>query len=65
MTRRIFTGAPLGGGRLGAESRRRRFLTGKTRLSERELTYFTDIDHVHHEAVTAIDCRVELQLAGR
>ena len=30
-------------------------LTGKTELSDRELTYFTDVDHVRHEAVAAID----------
>jgi RimJ/RimL family protein N-acetyltransferase len=41
--------------RLSPESRRRRFLTGKTGLSDRELTYFTDIDHLRHEALTAID----------
>ena len=41
--------------RLSPESRRRRFLTGKTELSDRELTYFTDVDHVHHEAVAAIN----------
>jgi RimJ/RimL family protein N-acetyltransferase len=41
--------------RLSPESRRRRFLTGKPKLSERELTYLTDIDHVRHEALVAID----------
>jgi RimJ/RimL family protein N-acetyltransferase len=41
--------------RLSDESRRRRFLTGRTRLTERELTYLTDVDHVHHEALAAID----------
>lgn len=41
--------------RLSPESRRRRFLTGKPELSDRELTYFTDIDHLRHEALTAID----------
>lgn len=41
--------------RLSPESRRRRFLTGKTKLSERELTYLTDIDHVRHEALAVID----------
>jgi RimJ/RimL family protein N-acetyltransferase len=43
--------------RLSPESRRRRFLTGKAELSDRELTYFTDIDHLRHEALTAIDPR--------
>ena len=41
--------------RLSPESRRRRFLTGKPELSDRELTYLTDVDHVRHEALTAID----------
>jgi RimJ/RimL family protein N-acetyltransferase len=41
--------------RLSPESRRRRFLTGKLELSDRELTYFTNVDHVHHEALAAID----------
>jgi RimJ/RimL family protein N-acetyltransferase len=41
--------------RLSPESRHRRFLTGKPELSERELTYLTDVDHVRHEALTAID----------
>lgn len=43
--------------RLSPESRRRRFLTGKTELTDRELTYLTDVDHVRHEALTAIDHR--------
>lgn len=41
--------------RLSPESRHRRFLTGKPQLSERELTYLTDVDHVCHEALAAID----------
>jgi RimJ/RimL family protein N-acetyltransferase len=41
--------------RLSPESRRRRFFTLKPHLSARELTYFTDIDHVRHEAIAAID----------
>ena len=41
--------------RLSPESRRRRFLIGKPKLSERELTYLTDVDHVRHEALAAID----------
>jgi L-amino acid N-acyltransferase YncA len=43
--------------RLSPESRRRRFLVGKPELSERELTYLTDVDHVHHEALAAIDSK--------
>jgi RimJ/RimL family protein N-acetyltransferase len=43
--------------RLGPESRRRRFMSPKPRLSERELDYFTDVDHVQHEALAAVDPR--------
>ena len=41
--------------RLTPESRYRRYLTPKPRLSERELTYLVEIDHVHHEVLAAID----------
>ena len=44
-------------GRLSPESRRRRFLSPKRELTPRELTYFTDIDHLNHEAVAAVDER--------
>jgi RimJ/RimL family protein N-acetyltransferase len=43
--------------RLSPESRRRRFLTPKRELTPRELAYLTDVDHVHHEALVAIDQR--------
>jgi GNAT superfamily N-acetyltransferase len=43
--------------RLGFESRRRRFFTPKHELTPRELRYFTDIDHVGHEAIAAVDLR--------
>jgi RimJ/RimL family protein N-acetyltransferase len=43
--------------RLTPESRRRRFLSPKPELTHRELVYFTDIDHVKHEAVAAVDER--------
>jgi RimJ/RimL family protein N-acetyltransferase len=43
--------------RLGPESRRGRFFTSKVRLSAWELTYFTDVDHVRHEALAAVDGR--------
>ena len=43
--------------RLTQESRRRRFLLPKPELTPRELTYFTDVDHVKHEAIAAIDER--------
>jgi GNAT superfamily N-acetyltransferase len=41
--------------RLTPESRYRRYLSPKPRLSERELDYLVDIDHVHHEALAAVD----------
>jgi RimJ/RimL family protein N-acetyltransferase len=41
--------------RLTPESRRRRFLSPKRELTPRELTYLTDIDHIQHEAIAAID----------
>lgn len=43
--------------RLTPESRYRRYLSPKRELTPRELTYFTDIDHVQHEAFAAIDRR--------
>jgi ribosomal protein S18 acetylase RimI-like enzyme len=42
-------------GRLSAQSRHHRFLGPKPRLSTRELEYLTDVDHVTHEALVAID----------
>ena len=42
-------------GRLSDRSRRYRFLAPKPRLSGRELEYLTDVDHVTHEALVAID----------
>ncbi|MGZ6645631.1 MAG: N-acetyltransferase family protein, partial [Solirubrobacteraceae bacterium] len=41
--------------RLSPRSRHQRFLAPKTRLSARELDYLTDVDHVTHEALVAID----------
>ena len=41
--------------RLSDRSRRQRFLGPKPRLSARELDYLTDVDHVSHEALVAID----------
>jgi RimJ/RimL family protein N-acetyltransferase len=41
--------------RLTPESRYRRYLSPKPRLSERELDYLLDVDHVHHEALAAVD----------
>ena len=43
--------------RLSPESRRRRFFVAKLELTTRELAYFTDIDHLKHEAVAAVDER--------
>ncbi len=40
---------------LSAESRERRFLMPKPRLSEAELDYLVHIDHHTHEALVAID----------
>jgi RimJ/RimL family protein N-acetyltransferase len=39
----------------GEESRYRRFLGAKGELSARELAYFTEVDHVDHEAIGARD----------
>ena len=39
------------------ESRYRRFLSPKRELTPRELTFFTDIDHLNHEAIAAVDQR--------
>ena len=41
--------------RLSDRSRHQRFLAPKARLSARELDYLTDVDHVTHEALGAID----------
>ena len=41
--------------RLSDRSRHQRFLAPKPRLSARELDYLTDVDHVSHEALVAID----------
>ena len=42
-------------GRLGRESRYQRFLHPKPTISDEELTYFTDIDHLTHDAIAAVD----------
>jgi GNAT superfamily N-acetyltransferase len=44
-------------GRLSPESRRRRFLSPKRELTRRELASLSDVDHVRHEALAAIDPR--------
>jgi RimJ/RimL family protein N-acetyltransferase len=40
---------------LSPRSREQRFLGPKPRLSTRELTYFTEIDHVDHVALVAVE----------
>src|SRR4051812_22291264 len=41
--------------RLGEESRYRRFLGFKKRLTESDLEFFTELDHHDHEAIGALD----------
>ena len=43
--------------RLTPESRYTRFLSPKRQLTPQELVYLTDIDHVTHEAIAAVDQR--------
>jgi GNAT superfamily N-acetyltransferase len=43
--------------RLGHESRLRRFLSPVRELSERDLTFLTDVGRTGHEAVAALDAR--------
>ncbi len=43
--------------RLSTDSRQRRFMGPRPTLSRRELDYFTDVDHVNHEAIVAVDQR--------
>src|SRR5215210_2796815 len=41
--------------RLSDESRRRRFLAAKPKLTTRDLAFFTEIDHDRHVALVALD----------
>ena len=41
--------------RMSEQSRYKRFMGPKPKLSERELRYFTEVDHRTHEALVAID----------
>jgi RimJ/RimL family protein N-acetyltransferase len=41
--------------RLSRDSRYQRFLHPKHRLSDEELDFFTDVDHLYHEALAAVD----------
>jgi GNAT superfamily N-acetyltransferase len=50
--------------RLGEESRYRRFLAAKKRLSEDDLAFFTELDHHGHEALGALDPTTGEGLAG-
>ena len=43
--------------RLTPASRRMRFLSSKRDFTHRELACLTDIDHVRHEAIAAVDQR--------
>jgi GNAT superfamily N-acetyltransferase len=43
--------------RLGEETRRRRFLSSASHLTERDLDALTDIDHHGHEALAAVEAR--------
>ena len=47
-------------GRLTPESRRRRFHGPKPKLTARELTYLTEVNHVTHTALVAVDESGEL-----
>jgi GNAT superfamily N-acetyltransferase len=40
--------------RLGAESRRSRFLTPKRELTAAEVRFYTEVDHDNHEAIGAV-----------
>jgi RimJ/RimL family protein N-acetyltransferase len=40
---------------LSERSRRLRYLTPAAELSDEDLAYFTDVDHLRHEAVIALD----------
>src|SRR5918993_1321207 len=51
--------------RMSDESRRRRYLAVKPRLTTRELAYLTDVDHVTHEALAAVDERGRLVAVAR
>lgn len=51
--------------RMSAESRRRRYLAVKPGLTQRELIYLTDVDHVSHEALAAFDERGRMVAVAR
>jgi GNAT superfamily N-acetyltransferase len=41
--------------RFGTESRYRRFMGAKVRLTVDDLSFFTEVDHIDHEAIGALD----------
>jgi RimJ/RimL family protein N-acetyltransferase len=43
--------------RMSPQSRYRRYLSPKPSLSPREVTFLTDVDHIRHEALAAVDQR--------
>src|SRR5207302_4711683 len=43
--------------RMSPQSRYRRYLSPKPSLSPRELSFLTEVDHVRHEALAAVDQR--------
>jgi acetyltransferase len=49
---------------LSPQSRRQRFLTPKSRLSETELRYFTEVDGHDHVAIVAVHAGDPARLAG-
>ena len=51
-------------GRLSAETRRRRFLVPKPRLSSAELRYLTHVDQRHHLALAAVPVAEPARLLG-
>jgi GNAT superfamily N-acetyltransferase len=51
--------------RLSPKSRFQRFHAAKRKLSERELTHLTDVDHVTHEALAAFDARGHIVAVAR
>src|SRR5436305_11395545 len=58
LSRRDHAGVASLFSRLISESRYRRFFGPKRELADREPVFFTGVDHVRHEAVAALDQRV-------
>jgi GNAT superfamily N-acetyltransferase len=50
---------------LGRESRYRRFLAPIRRLTQRDLAYFTELDHSEHEALVAFNDEGEMVAVAR